>query len=592
MKNIILFLSFFFLSLSIFGQNSEEDERYQEIIQLLDIDSTETAFTLLDNFIEENPNHYKALKLRGEVYYDYGYYKNAMIDFQQLIKLDDQNDKIILLKAKCNYNLDNYAEALENIDATIKLDKTAYKLGLKGIILYKLNDYKNSLTALNEAISLEEDNSFFYLNKGKTLDQLDNYEGAIKAYDLAIQWDAKAIKAYNLKANLLYDNKNYEEALKTVNIAITIDSTSVFSRNIRGDIKRVFQDYLGAIKDYEIAISEYPNAYYSFMAKGEAYSKLNELDSAIIAYDRALEINPEYSYAMVRKGITLSDYKEYDAAFESFQQAIKVDPTYGFAHFRLGLLQKDEYAEKSFTEAIKYNPNYYPIYYERSFRRTNLGNYQGAINDLLKVIVLNPSYSAKAYYYIGDIYYQDKNYANALKYYQKSEDISPELLVEFSLGLVYSAMNDYDKEREMYKKLLLSEKEVPEPNGFLWKTVYNNIAYSYIKEDNLKSAKKYLKVALENAGNESYIYGTNGIYLYKKGNYKAALSSFNKAIEIYHNNESLVKNLSPNITYYFRGLTQYKLGNKKQGCNDLSKSGEMGYMKAYEAIKEYCNLSK
>jgi len=30
------------------------------------------------------------------------------------------------------------------------------------------------------------------------------------------------------------------------------------------------------------------------------------------------------------------------------------------------------------------------------------------------------------------------------------------------------------------------------------------------------------------------------------------------------------------------------LGQKDSGCLDLSKAGEMGYMNAYDAIKEYC----
>jgi len=31
------------------------------------------------------------------------------------------------------------------------------------------------------------------------------------------------------------------------------------------------------------------------------------------------------------------------------------------------------------------------------------------------------------------------------------------------------------------------------------------------------------------------------------------------------------------------------LGQKDSGCLDLSKAGELGYFKAYETIKKYCN---
>jgi len=54
----------------------------------------------------------------------------------------------------------------------------------------------------------------------------------------------------------------------------------------------------------------------------------------------------------------------------------------------------------------------------------------------------------------------------------------------------------------------------------------------------------------------------------------------NKAIE-----------LDPKDTdaYSNRGVAKLILGQKDSGCLDFSKAGELGYAKAYEAIKEFCN---
>jgi hypothetical protein len=40
---------------------------------------------------------------------------------------------------------------------------------------------------------------------------------------------------------------------------------------------------------------------------------------------------------------------------------------------------------------------------------------------------------------------------------------------------------------------------------------------------------------------------------------------------------------------YVRGLSKIILGQKDSGCLDLSKAGELGYDRAYEAIEKYCN---
>ncbi len=80
-----------------------------------------------------------------------------------------------------------------------------------------------------------------------------------------------------------------------------------------------------------------------------------------------------------------------------------------------------------------------------------------------------------------------------------------------------------------------------------------------------KTAEDYLK-----AGNTKY----------ELKDYKGAIKYYNKAIELNPNNA---------VAYYNRGLAKIHLGQKDNGCLDLSKAGELGHAKAYEVIKEYCN---
>jgi len=73
---------------------------------------------------------------------------------------------------------------------------------------------------------------------------------------------------------------------------------------------------------------------------------------------------------------------------------------------------------------------------------------------------------------------------------------------------------------------------------------------------------------------------TKEIAKYELEDYSGAISDYTKAIEI---NPMYVD------AYYRRGLTKLILGQKDSGCMDLSKAGELGYAKAYDAIKELCN---
>lgn len=66
---------------------------------------------------------------------------------------------------------------------------------------------------------------------------------------------------------------------------------------------------------------------------------------------------------------------------------------------------------------------------------------------------------------------------------------------------------------------------------------------------------------------------------YYLSNYSEALNAIDKSIKIKPTANS----------YYFKGLTEIALGNKKKGCSDLLKAGKMGEAKAYIEIKINCN---
>ena len=61
--------------------------------------------------------------------------------------------------------------------------------------------------------------------------------------------------------------------------------------------------------------------------------------------------------------------------------------------------------------------------------------------------------------------------------------------------------------------------------------------------------------------------------------YKGAIVDFTDAIKI---DPGYAK------AYYWRGLSEIKLGEKDNGCNDLKKAKELGYKESEESINKYC----
>jgi tetratricopeptide (TPR) repeat protein len=83
--------------------------------------------------------------------------------------------------------------------------------------------------------------------------------------------------------------------------------------------------------------------------------------------------------------------------------------------------------------------------------------------------------------------------------------------------------------------------------------------------------------------NENYIEA-----YFNRGKAKQFLQAYEDAI----NDCSKIIQLHPkNVdAYYMRGILRIDFGDLKNGCLDLSKAGELGDLKAYETIKEKCNL--
>ena len=58
------------------------------------------------------------------------------------------------------------------------------------------------------------------------------------------------------------------------------------------------------------------------------------------------------------------------------------------------------------------------------------------------------------------------------------------------------------------------------------------------------------------------------------------IQDYNKAIELDPKNS---------YAYYYRGMIKVALGQRDSGCLDLSKAGQIGLSKSYEAIKLVCS---
>ena len=161
-----------------------------------------------------------------------------------------------------------------------------------------------------------------------------------------------------------------------------------------------------------------------------------------------------------------------------------------------------------------------------------------AILNLNKAIEVDAKY-AQAYFVRGNIKSAFEDFHGAMKDYNSAVELNPKLSDSFfARGNTKMELQDYYGAIADYTSAIV---------------INENYVEAYF---NRGKAKQFLQA------------------------YEDAINDCSKIIQIKPKNAD---------AYYMRGLLRIEFGDQKQGCLDLSKAGELGDQKAYDAIKEKCN---
>ncbi|MBR1398219.1 MAG: tetratricopeptide repeat protein [Selenomonadaceae bacterium] len=104
----------------------------------------------------------------------------------------------------------------------------------EGIRLYYQKNYSAALVKYNEAIKLNQNFAFAYINRGVTYATLKNYNQAINDYNKAIHLNPNAALAYHNRGNTYGEMGNYTQAIADFTKAIEINPNLAESYADRG----------------------------------------------------------------------------------------------------------------------------------------------------------------------------------------------------------------------------------------------------------------------------------------------------------------------------------------------------------------------
>ena len=405
-----------------------------------------------------------------EEMYKVGKYKDAISEYNALIKKNKNYSDYYLGRGKCYEKTNEASKALKDYTQAIDLDRDNVEAyNYRASLLKQKKDYIGAITNHRSAIRIYDQNPFNYLELAE-LRILNNNprKEAIKELEdgLKIESLQKVPELYLHKGLLLAEDKSWKNAIADFTAVVKIDTGHAFGYYNRGLCLLQLKQIDNASYDFETARQKElaPDYVNHIAAIAETYFERAALkfnngatDSAIILVNSAIAINPYNDKFRYNKGEYYFSQKKYSEAIKAYDQAININKSHTDAYYRRGLsyhlLGDNNTAIENYKNALTLAPNYIIVIKESGDAHFALKQYNDAAvqyESALKLInnqkANNDKLAAEIYNSLGKSYYQLTDYdksTTALRSAIRKQDNYAEAY--FNRGLSYYVWGKLDE---------------------------------------------------------------------------------------------------------------------------------------------------
>lgn len=311
-----------------FASSAQTEEEFSQLVQrcrhVLAIDRSSAAIQYSNQLASW------ALNKRGELRADAGSEEEAMVDFQDAVRLNKDCWRAVHNMGVLHAQSGRFAEAFDAFNATIDLNAQFAKAYSNRASLYvQAGEFQAALDDYEEAIAVDPDLAIAHKGRGRVCHMLGRMQGALQHLDAAALLDPNDASTATCRADLLVDMGRYAAAQVGYERAIQLDPQLPNAyRNIAW-LQATCPD-----ERFRNAEESVANAQHALELLGEeddisldtlaaAQAATGDFDTAIETLERAIELAPSSDDQVYDERLTL--YKEGKAfriaPVEQVQQA-------------------------------------------------------------------------------------------------------------------------------------------------------------------------------------------------------------------------------------------------------------------------------
>lgn len=167
-----------------------------------------------------------ALNRRGEVRIDQGRTKEALLDFEDALRLDPERYRAIHNRGVLAAQAGRYADAFDDFNHTIELNpKFAKAFSNRAALWVQAGEHEKASVDYRQAIDLDPDLAVAHKGRGHVCHVLGQFDLALQHLDAAARLSPEDARIVNARGDLLSDVGRYRSAKADYQRAIELDSS-------------------------------------------------------------------------------------------------------------------------------------------------------------------------------------------------------------------------------------------------------------------------------------------------------------------------------------------------------------------------------
>ncbi|MDX2362010.1 MAG: tetratricopeptide repeat protein [Crocinitomicaceae bacterium] len=258
-----------------------------------------------------------------------GKYKEAIKLVDELIAVNPEMASYHQFKAECQFELKDFVEAFETMDAAIRLMPDSTVLwDMRGNYydMFGLNDL--AVKDFANAIETTEDPELLillYANLGGSKYKVRDFDGAYEDLSIALEMDNDNISAMNNIAMVCDELGRKDETLAYLKRIVEIEPDNPVAYVNLGFFYQQGGKHALAIEHLDKAIELDPGEAFAYSNRSFSKLKLNDTKGALKDVNKSIGMNQINSYAYKIKALILIEMGKKNQACENLNTALELE---------------------------------------------------------------------------------------------------------------------------------------------------------------------------------------------------------------------------------------------------------------------------